>query len=305
MVKSFSEFCAVIKERILKGWVPPEDYEAYLYPVRKNNGCVKTGLYIRRKEEGAMRLIYLEEYYDCYRQGLDMDRVITMIRNNYDLTGNAVLECKISDLTMEDMAERVIFRLVNYERNEDQLKTCPHVKIGDLAVTFRFIASYNDSGMGSVMINYQLMEHWGVDFQTLLGCATNNMPRLFPPKYIPLREITAGLFEECSLSAPDEDSGEEDFMEAQVLTNESGINGASSILYPSCLMDFAARNQMDYYILPSSIHEVILVPVDDGPDPDTLRKMIREVNREVVDDQDYLSDSLYIFERSCGMVRIL
>ena len=87
-----------------------------------------------------------------------------------------------------------------------------------------------------------------------------------------------------------------------IMTNQAGVNGASVILYDRFLEEFSDRMDSEYYIIPSSIHEVILIPRENFMEPEEIRRMIREVNFTVVGPDDYLSDSLYYYNREKGRI---
>jgi len=83
-----------------------------------------------------------------------------------------------------------------------------------------------------------------------------------------------------------------------VLTNISRINGAACMLYEDVLSNFANSIDSDLYILPSSIHEVIIVPQVNNLDKTELCQMVKEVNAEGVADDEILSDHVYVYNRT-------
>ena len=89
-----------------------------------------------------------------------------------------------------------------------------------------------------------------------------------------------------------------------VCTNASKINGAGVILYENLLKDFAQKVGADFYILPSSVHETLLIPVSDQFDVETLKAMVCEVNMTQVAPEEQLSDQVYLYSRECDQIRI-
>ena len=303
-MKNFSEFVDWIRDHIIPDWLPAGECEAYIYPIRKNNGCVKTGLYIRKKEHSRVHLIYLEEYYRRYREGCPEEVILREIREEYEQSETSLTG---KDLDLEDfdrVRDRLVYRLVNYEYNKELFETCPYVQIGDLALTFRWIASLDESGIASALVSHDLADKWEVDIPDLLEYAARNTQDLFPAEFRSLREMTEMAMGSLKMADEPVSFFEETSIPAYVLTNRSRLYGASAILYPSCLKDFARDRQSDFFVIPSSVHEVILLPADGGISPDRITTTIRQVNREIVSMEDYLSDSLYIFERATGMIRI-
>jgi hypothetical protein len=82
-----------------------------------------------------------------------------------------------------------------------------------------------------------------------------------------------------------------------VLTNTSGSLGAAALFYPDVKDKAAELIGSDYYILPSSTHEVILVPDSAGINPKELCEMVKQANRTVVDEKDILSDNVYHYDK--------
>ena len=90
-----------------------------------------------------------------------------------------------------------------------------------------------------------------------------------------------------------------------VMSNGDYMNGASVILYKDVLRDFAKYMEYDLYILPSSIHEVIILLDNEyAKAPEELARMVRETNRIVVDREEILSDHVYYYDREKDEIRI-
>lgn len=81
--------------------------------------------------------------------------------------------------------------------------------------------------------------------------------------------------------------------------------GACSILYPGMLEQLAERIGGDYYMIPSSVHEFLLVPREREQDREELKKMIAEVNRTELPPEEVLSDHLYLYCSREREVRIV
>ena len=90
-----------------------------------------------------------------------------------------------------------------------------------------------------------------------------------------------------------------------VLSNKANVQGASCILYPNLLKDFASAINGNFYILPSSIHECIFLPAESVEDPTTLQSMVKEVNMTQVEECEVLSDSVYFYDQSVGELTIV
>ncbi len=82
-----------------------------------------------------------------------------------------------------------------------------------------------------------------------------------------------------------------------VLTNQEKVYGAACILYPGVLKKAAETIGDDLYVIPSSVHETIIVPASCWDDTTSIKSIIHDVNENVLDSMSYLSDNLYSYNR--------
>lgn len=284
---NFEEFKAWVKENITsKDW--KETSQVEISVVKKNNGVSKAGLSIREDEHDVSPLLYLDDYYIHYQNGELLENIIRNIRADYDKKVQ-MAAVKIPNLQeFENIRGRVIYRLVNYEKNKEILEDCPHIRLYDLAVTFRWVARIDDVGVSTSLITNKQVKEWGVSVNDLVLAARQNTPRLFPAQIIDMEEMLAGMVSFILYPST---------IPMYILTNKQELNGASALLYGDILKDFANKKGADMYILPSSIHEVIMVPADRINDPTKLLSIVHDANTTVVSIGDVLSDSVYYYDR--------
>ena len=284
---NFEEFKAWVKENITsKDW--KETSQVEISVVKKNNGVSKAGLSIREDEHDVSPLLYLDDYYIHYQNGELLENIIRNIRADYDKKVQ-MAAVKIPNLQeFENIRGRVIYRLVNYEKNKEILEDCPHIRLYDLAVTFRWVARIDDVGVSTSLITNKQVKEWGVSVNDLVLAARQNTPRLFPAQIIDMEEMLAGMVSFILYPST---------IPMYILTNKQELNGASALLYGDILKDFANKKGADMYILPSSIHEVIMVLADRINDPTKLLSIVHDANTTVVSIGDVLSDSVYYYDR--------
>lgn len=284
---SFEEFLYYIEEHILDGWM--EEAHVRVQETRKNNGVTYQGLYIRDREQSVTPCIYMEEYYEDYQKGESADDIITRIRRDYQwaVEHGCLYEVDVTDYG--NMQDRIIFRLVNYTKNEDVLKNCPHIRLYDLALTFRWIAHTDDIGISTALVTDRELRIWGITVQELLLTARENTRRIFPPKIVNMDHY----LEEFGKDMTGMDTGSPMY----IMTNEQQINGATVLVYEGVLQQFAGEIRSDFFLLPSSIHEMILIPERSHMDAGILLDMVREANRSIVSPVDFLSGSVYYYSR--------
>ena len=284
---SFEEFLYYVEEHILTGW--KEDATATVQETKKNNGITYQGLTIQETEEVVAPCIYLEEFYEEYRKGEEMDQVLERIRQEYRWAMERSSYYELDILQFEQVKDRIIFRLVNYERNKDVLAECPHIQMYDLALTFRWVAHTDSIGISTALITNRELGFWNISLHELLLVAKENTQRLFPPRIINMDEFLVRSGKNAI--------GMEPGKIMYIMTNEQQVNGAAVLVYDGVLQQFADELQEDFYILPSSIHELILVPAGGFAGADRLLDLVKEANHSVVDPVDLLSDSVYYYNR--------
>ena len=291
---NFEEFKAWVKENITsKDW--KETSQVEISVVKKNNGVSKAGLSIREDEHDVSPLLYLDGYYIHYQNGELLENIIRNIRADYDKKVQ-MAAVKIPNLQeFENIRGRVIYRLVNYEKNKEILEDCPHIRLYDLAVTFRWVARIDDVGVSTSLITNKQVKEWGVSVNDLVLAARQNTPRLFPAQIIDMEEMLAGMVSFILYPST---------IPMYILTNKQELNGASALLYGDILKDFANKKGADMYILPSSIHEVIMVPADRINDPTKLLSIVHDANSTVVSIGDVLSDSVYYYDRKKDQILV-
>ena len=287
-------------------------YELELHKVIKNNGVTLDGLTLRRKGESVSPNLYLNGYYDSYQMGKPMAVIMEEIYLQYQRVG-AERDLEIDDLTdFAAVRDKIVVRLVNYDRNRTQLEHCPHKQYLDLAITFRYLASRDVMGMASSLITDQDFENWGIAIEELYSIALFNTMRILPWR---IHSLTQMVSECVRQKAPDKlveellaDIGEldrsEDGIHMHVLTNEAGINGATCILYDNVLRQFATTLNCNLFVMPSSIHEMMLVPHREDTDAHFLAELVSEANQSTVGLVDLLSDRIYYYDRDTDTVSI-
>ena len=269
-------------------------YEVHITNVLKNNGVHKAAFMISRESSVAMTM-YLEEAWTGYLAGKDISLLATEMVN-------AVKEQSISSESVEPIFDfhkiknQIGIKLMNMEKNRDMLERLPYRSWEDLAIVF-YINTSDALGVPStVMISYGLLGKWGISETELVNTAFQNAPRNFPYVLIDLNEMVNGM---CGNNL-----AEEGIRNLYVLSNKDFHFGASVIAYESTLKTVGEKlNMKRFYILPSSIHEVILVSKEDG-EVEQLSELVHGVNQEMVSPEEFLSDHVYEVDLEQETVKI-
>lgn len=299
--KRFDEFKNEIVSKI-QAYLPEKfkDCEVSLQLVHKNNNLNLTGLVIRSNENNIAPTIYLEQFFQRYEDGADMDEILKAIaelRVTHELE-----DCfDIKQITeWERCKDRIVPRIVGTEDNCNLLNERPHKLIADLAVTYHILLEQStDEGSMSIPITNQLMYSWKIDSDELHDVALRNMNTLLPTSFRGMSEVISEMMgissEELStMGMPSEDE------QMYVLTNKLKMNGAAALL-DTKIMGEIVEILGDIYILPSSIHEVLVIPAKTGMETSALVSMVCEVNSTQVSPEERLSNHVYKYTIKDGL----
>lgn len=211
---------------------------------------------------------------------------------------NTTMMNKVEAVAMnfEDVKDRVKIKLRNADSLPENTVSIPFL---DMAITFQIpVPEANmEDGEPNVVINYALANKYGVSAQELYLIALENETQNNPAKIETMGNMLAGLM---GMSFDDPIAGDTLY----VATNQKGTNGASVILYPNLLREFGNKIGESFYILPSSIHEVIFVPQSVGIDGNDFVEMVRDINRTVVAENEILSDNVYLYDLENDEIKI-
>lgn len=254
-------------------------------------------------DESVSPAIYLDSYFREYEFGKEIDRIIMDIINIYEkVRKNPKIEMDFFT-DYNSVKERICYKLVNYKKNEEFLKECPHIKYLNLAIVFYYAYSDSILGNGSIIIRNTHKEEWNVSTEELFRQANDNTERLFPCEILGiedlLEELAGGEFLDEGMEIR-----EEMRIPMYVLTNNSRHLGAISMMYPGLLEKLAKKEDANLFILPSSVHEIIVLP-DTGQDTEDLRNMVQEVNESQVAEEEILSDSVYYYDKISERIELL
>ena len=311
-MKSYSEFMEYIKENVTD-YLPErfEEAEISIQQVVKNNDVVLDGLLISSLDSHISPTIYLNPLYEQYKEEKDLDGIVSNIADTYieniEPVVNRGFQEKLEEIGNYETVKDYIFpKLVNLEKNSIRLQDAPYTQREDLAVTYNIKVTGDSHSMGSIMITNYLMEKYGVTPEELHVLAMENMERLSPSVCEPLEnvmvEVSASqLSEQEGISFEEAKEHVREMLppggtEIYCLSNESKLNGAVSIISENVQKMVAEQVGGDYYVLPSSVHELMIVPKSLGMNLGELEEMVSSVNAACVRDDEVLSNHVYQYD---------
>ncbi len=257
----------------------------------KNNGVRLCGLSFSREGYNASPTVYMENYYEEYQNGTKVSEIGDRLLSIYYENDLAVrLDMSFFD-EFESVKDRLYIKLINRKKNTEFLKEVPYEVFLDLAIV-PYVRVYDKRiGNGLIMVRNEHLKLWKKDAKTVIDAAKKNTHdhESFTLKHI--MDVLASMG-----NRPDFADGDERDFPMYVATNKRMTNGAAVLVMNDKLKEFAQVLGGDYYVIPSSVHELILLGKTDSC-PDNIDRMIREVNDTQLGRDDVLSDHAYLYSR--------
>lgn len=275
-------------------------YTITIQPVNKNNGVCYDGMIIRNNNFNISPTFYLNPYYHRYLDGVKMEDIYDDILKSYSRhmpTQNYNIE---EFIDFNKAKSQIIYKLVNYEKNINILDSVPHIKYHDMVILFQYALADFDDNSATILINNEHVSLWKTDTDELYKLAMANTPKIRGINFMHMNDIVNQIldfnpFAYETYNCP-----------MYVLSNKIASFGASVLLYSGLLKEIADKLHSNLIILPSSVHEIILIAVKDCDDYSDIlshyANMVKDVNEAHVADDCILSDNAYIFMRNTEQI---
>lgn len=284
----YKEFVSTIEKEVGRRF--PEN-QVLLQNVMKNNSIEKIGIAIRREDCNISSIIYLEQFYDKYLKGTEVSKITEEIALVYNSLQKGTPDYgHISNF--EDIKDKIAFKLINTERNKKFLESVPFIPYLDLAIIFYAVLNISEEETAGMTLTNEIIKKWKVNEKELWPIAVENSAKILPAELFTMKMH----FDEIALGKDIKNllidhSGERDAM--YVLSNKIRTYGAACIAYPGIAEKIGDILCEDYFIIPSSTEEVIIIPKSSGASAAELNDMIKEVNRNHVVQDEILSEHCY------------
>ncbi|MCL2052125.1 MAG: DUF5688 family protein [Lachnospiraceae bacterium] len=297
--------------------------------VKKNNGVILQGISITDQSNNMSPVFYLTDQYkidvsspeDCETR--IRETIGEIIRIYYDQCLSTAFDLGFFRF-YANVKEKVLFRLINFQKNKDLLAGIPHKCFYDLALVFYCDFSNNFFENGTILLDNSHLTLWGVSLEEVFADALHNTPKLRPAVIKTMAEVMKELLaaridkkyggdDETKILvkeflAKEHDKGIKKDCQSSamyVAGNQQKLFGAAVLLYPDFIKNFADRIGADLYIFPSSIHEIILSPAQKTADRAELLKLVCEINETQVDPEEVLADTVYYYNRSIDVIELI
>ncbi|MDD6212091.1 MAG: DUF5688 family protein [Clostridiales bacterium] len=289
--------------------------KAEIHRLTGNNGKIRDVVCILTRGERMTPVIDLQPYYEQLNRGEDLQAVAQQIFLLYQSCGQPPANLPSLD-TWEEAKLCLGARIISAGENEKYLEDAPHRRFLDLALVYYLLVEDGADFTGTVRITNEMMEKWQVCEKDIYEQSLWNLPKMLPVAVMCLDEMMKKLWQlgtggmipgeapEQSIFFDKESSSKDNRIPVYVVTNKRQYMGAIALFYEGVLDRFL--EDMDWekvWILPSSIHEMLLVQADDWNDAGKLAEMVEDVNETVVEKEDRLSYSVYQYSREERILR--
>ena len=283
---NFDEFLEAAKDRI-KELVIEADVK--VQAVDKLQGESYVGIAVRPEHATAAVTFNLNAAYDRYQADESQkDAILNKIAADAKQVSEAIPAFEVSSITdYETVKDHLTMQVVPVGPNKEMLESIPHKTVEDIAVVYRVEIPGSTDGTATTLVTNQLLSEYGVTAEQLHRDALEAQVANHPPVLKNMSEIMA------EMSGDMMDMPESPMW---VATVEGGMNGASVTQIPGFLEESAEKLGGDFFVLPSSIHEVLFIRDDGSFEREQLESMVRGVNATEVSEADFLSDSVYHYD---------
>nr|WP_297936158.1 DUF5688 family protein [uncultured Blautia sp.] len=298
----FEKFVEEVKSRITD--FLPEKYANTNIFVREQEKINSnyTGLMVELEGRTANPTINLERFYEEYQNGQLMEDVLYDIAKIVQMERPEVDVSRLADY--DKVKDSLFIRVCNSKENEELLKNVPHVEIEDMAVTCHILVAKDKIGISSTTVTNDMLKSYGMREEQLINDALESSPRVNPPEIVNMDELMEQIYrEQFTMMGYNEDEITkmlEDMPRAEipmiVVTNEDRVNGAATMFYPGVMDEIGEKLNSKFFVLPSSLHETIVVLNDGNMEYKSLLAMVTEINATQVDTQDKLTDQVYHYD---------
>ena len=292
---TFEEFTVLMKEGLENCFSGNEEIDISIKVNPKVNGN-QTAIELRRPNDTMAPNIYLSEYYDDFKTHQDLSRSIHTLYEDY----LASRKDEMWSLIPDEVTDKLFLTVINTDMNTELLKQVPLKQVLDLSVIVRVLAGIDNDGIGTALVTHSLLDYLHLTEEQLFAHAKQNTRNLIPIKIESLNSAMSSILDESLMFMFDIP-----VLPMYVISNKARNHGAGSLfIYPDTLETVHQQIGGDYFILPSSIHDLIVVPKSCCDAPKELREMVGSINSSEVLPEEVLSNNIYHYDGNSKQLAI-
>ena len=286
----FQEFISTVARRMEERYKEMgQDYSVTITNRERVNRENSSSIVVKKPGQLQQPGIVMNSFYADFSEGKKkMDEIIDQLMKTVE-EENLGIQLNGSYFTKDR-----ILKNINADRNRELLSHVPHRMVADLAVIYKYIIQDTGEGIIGATLTNHTIAGMGIHEDELFQMAMDNRRENAPYVIGNLEDVIHGLNESLGMEETPEEYGLDSFLDCSVLTSQDGLFGASCILYPEAVKELAAAKGGNFFLLPSSIHEWLVIP--DVGIYDGLEDIVRFVNQNEVGEEEVLSDHVYYYD---------
>ena len=279
-----------------------EDTQIEIRKIVKNNGASYDGLCICINTgwgRGVSPVTNLSDMYEtCRNNGGDVEVCIEKLcRDLKNLGCNEEVFRVCEDcFQWEFVRDKVYPVLISTEKNRELLKELVSVPLMDMSIVYMVRFELPGNRSANMKISRKLLKGYRISAEELQAQAMENMKK----EGYGISLLRDCLGEVCGTEH--QEIMEMEWPQMYILTNACRSYGAAGILDRKLLREFAGDR--NFYILPSSVHEMLLVPADNDGERETFNSIVAEVNKTQVEQEERLTDHCYYYDAGRDEIRM-
>lgn len=305
MMNTFlQQMVEMLKGRIEAGWVVCAE------KIEKGDDVLCDALLFFKEGSQQVLPVWMESYYQSYLGGISMEQIVESIMVLYKkavmLSDVDLCHWKDNLNDYEKAGEHLFIKLVNLEMSRAYLEDKVYVPMMDLAAVFCYEIVNKNSLFGITALPFEIFQQWKVTKKQMLEETLDRMKQKYPVRVFTLNSSTERLEAKDSFGKYMNQPESEQIPEMCVVSNQSGINGAGVILYKGILKSLTEMFQVNgVFVLPVSIHEVIVLPYEEGVNTKSLKEMLAKINMDNSVENEFLSDNVYLYKGDTDSLDIM
>lgn len=260
--------------------------------VEKLQGQSYSGIDIHKEGATAGMVLNMEGFYREMEKGKTykdvLHEIAATISNHFtQITSIAAEEFE----HYESMNERLTMEVVSTEKNQAMLSKIRHTELENMSIIYRLDMESNADESRTIIIINDIIDTYKISTQQLHQDAIENAPKIHSASVRSMEEVLSEILGEEKFP---QDVFKEPSM--YVATAEEASHGAEVVAFPGFMEEGAKKVGGDFFVLPSSLYEVLLVPDKGNMDYRELKEMVSSINASQVEPQDRLTDSVYHYD---------
>lgn len=267
--------------------------------VKKDGGDLLNIIFAEHDDAYEVCSVHVEELYVAYQNGIRLNTIVDYICSDVLHAKSIYVYDKTKELMDYDTAKsRLFVRLINYDRNADILRDVVHKTLGDIVFTVYAIVDENEFGIVSTKVLKSMVKKWDKNEDDIFNEAIKNTYYLTPPRIYKWEGVLCDESYAGESFMNDEDICDLDkSFSGNTLSTTRKTNGAIAVFLPGVAEKISELLDSDFYMVFTSIHEVMIHSTGSGVDPKDLKLVLQDTLREVTPSSDYLTEKIYKYNR--------